>query len=114
MKTGPDLPRREPDAVFIARTRLSVVKKHFIDGPPDLVVEVLSPDNERRDPVMERRVYGRGGVREYWIVGATGRPSTFLARCYWNAFDEIPLEGPLFRSCPLPGLSLDTRLLRPD
>jgi Uma2 family endonuclease len=37
-------------------------------GPPDLIVEVLSPGSMRRDKVNKFRLYQRHGVREYWIV----------------------------------------------
>ena len=37
---------------------------------PDLVIEVLSPGNEnrKRDFDSRRRLYGKFGVEEYWIV----------------------------------------------
>ncbi len=39
-------------------------------GPPELVVEVLSPgsSNERRDREKKLNLYSRRGVDEYWIV----------------------------------------------
>ena len=44
-----------------------------IEGPPDLVVEVVSPSSARRDRGPKRAVYGRLGVREYWVVDSDGR-----------------------------------------
>jgi Uma2 family endonuclease len=34
------------------------------------VVEIVSPgpENERRDRVAKRQLYGKYGVREYWVV----------------------------------------------
>eukprot|EP01012_Entosiphon_sulcatum_P002394 TRINITY_DN10493_c0_g1_i1.p1 TRINITY_DN10493_c0_g1~~TRINITY_DN10493_c0_g1_i1.p1 ORF type:complete len:213 (-),score=9.71 TRINITY_DN10493_c0_g1_i1:370-1008(-) len=37
-------------------------------GPPDLVVEVLSPGNTRMELLNKYRVYEEFGVKEYWIV----------------------------------------------
>lgn len=37
-------------------------------GAPDWIVEVLSPRTAVRDQVQKRDLYGRHGVREYWIV----------------------------------------------
>lgn len=40
----------------------------FYDGPPDLVVEVLSPSNRDYDCSIKLKKYMSSGVREYWIV----------------------------------------------
>src|SRR5262249_13393565 len=34
----------------------------------DLVLEVVSPDDPKRDLVRKRREYARAGIPEYWIV----------------------------------------------
>ena len=34
----------------------------------DLVVEVVSPDDPKRDLVDKRREYAQAGIPEYWIV----------------------------------------------
>lgn len=44
------------------------IKSNGIYGAPDLVVEVLSPSTMRNDRSHKKDVYGRCGVREYWIV----------------------------------------------
>jgi Uma2 family endonuclease len=37
-------------------------------GPPDWIIEVVSPSTAGRDYIAKRRLYERFGVREYWIV----------------------------------------------
>jgi Uma2 family endonuclease len=37
-------------------------------GPPDLIMEVLSPGTARQDKVTKFALYERHGVREYWIA----------------------------------------------
>ena len=63
----------EPDIIFIARERLSIIKESCIEGAPDLIVEILSPSNwvvDRRDKFA---VYEAAGVREYWIADPDAR-----------------------------------------
>jgi Uma2 family endonuclease len=57
----------QPDVLFVAKARLSIVKSH-IYGPPDLVMEVVSPDHPRRDYKDKKEQYETHGVQEYWIV----------------------------------------------
>ena len=46
----------------------SKAKYKGIFGPPDFVVEILSPSTEKRDTVIKHKKYMESGVREYWIV----------------------------------------------
>ena len=48
-----------------------------IYGPPDLVVEFLSPSTEKRDTIIKKKKYMESGVREYWIVDLKRR-SVFI------------------------------------
>ena len=59
---------RQPDIVMIHRDRLSIITKRGIEGPPDLVVEVLSPFSARRDRQQKIHAYARYHIPEYWIV----------------------------------------------
>jgi Uma2 family endonuclease len=58
----------QPDIVFIATARASIVTKTEIVGAPDLVIEILSAGTEDRDRGYKKTLYERVGVREYWIV----------------------------------------------
>jgi Uma2 family endonuclease len=40
----------------------------FIDGPPDLCVEVISKSSRKRDRGRKFVLYAECGVKEYWIV----------------------------------------------
>ena len=37
-------------------------------GPPDFIIEILSPSNKSHDMVTKLNVYMNHGVKEYWIV----------------------------------------------
>lgn len=65
-----------PDIVFFTNERRAeIASGDRLNGAPDLVVEIISPgaENERRDRVLKRRVYGRFGVKEYWLVDLINR-----------------------------------------
>jgi len=64
-----DGPAREPDIVFVAEANLAQRRTPTgIEGPPDLVVEVVSEDSVQRDRVDKFDEYEKAGVREYWIL----------------------------------------------
>ena len=59
----------EPDIVFVRNERMAIVDADGrIQGPPDLVVEVLSPSTRAYDRDLKRKRYLEGGVPEVWIV----------------------------------------------
>src|SRR5581483_5221256 len=63
----------EPDLFFVATDRLSICRDDkFIEGPPDLVVEIVSPPTRVADLVRKAAVYARSGVAEYWTVDRAG------------------------------------------
>ena len=56
-----------PDLAVVLRENTGIFAVGYAEGPPDLVVEILS-GNRRRDLVYKRQVYSEAGVREYWVV----------------------------------------------
>lgn len=58
----------EPDLLFVAGDQQSILTEANVQGPPALVIEVLSPGTRRRDERLKRRLFDRRGVREYWTV----------------------------------------------
>ena len=58
---------REPDILFMLSAHAGRIKKNFWHGA-DLVMEVVSDDDLRRDFLTKRAEYARAGIPEYWIV----------------------------------------------
>ena len=58
----------QPDLLFVSRARQEAFTERGIEGPPDLVVEVLSPSTRRRDQTRKLALYEKHGVPEYWIL----------------------------------------------
>ena len=68
----------QPDVLAYIAGGQTWRSKRGIEGPPDLVIEVLSPSNRRHDVLTKRSLYARGGVREYWIVDPEARSIEIL------------------------------------
>ncbi len=58
----------QPDLLFIAHGRVSIITEKNIQGAPDLVVEILSESSRKTDEIIKRKLYERYQVQEYWIV----------------------------------------------
>lgn len=58
----------QPDIVFISKARRGIIKERGVFGPPDLVVEIISPSSHYRDVHVKKALYERFGVAEFWIV----------------------------------------------
>jgi Uma2 family endonuclease len=66
----------QPDLLFVSAERAHILKKKYVRGAPDLVVEVLSESTRRRDQALKLHRYERLGVREYWLVDPARRTVT--------------------------------------
>jgi Uma2 family endonuclease len=76
----------------------------YLDGPADLVIEILLRGHERYDRETKRRIYGAGGVPEYWLVEPIQQTVEFLR---WIGRDYKPCsldpDGG-YRPAAFPGL----------
>lgn len=65
-----------PDIIFFRHDRRAeIASGDRLNGVPDLAVEIISPgaENRRRDRVLKLHLYGRFGVKEYWLVDLENR-----------------------------------------
>jgi len=77
MKTGPELPSREPDIIFVSRENLERLKESHLEGPADLVIEIISQESLERDKSEKFEEYEEGGVREYWLIDPDRKEAEF-------------------------------------
>ncbi|GAA4201208.1 Uma2 family endonuclease [Pedobacter jeongneungensis] len=56
----------QPDLVVICDQ--SKLDKRGCIGAPDIVVEILSPGNSKKELISKYEVYEEAGVKEYWII----------------------------------------------
>ncbi|NUO09096.1 MAG: Uma2 family endonuclease [Candidatus Brocadia sp.] len=58
----------QPDILFISNKNKDIIRKKGVFGPPDLVVEIVSPSTQYRDVYEKKDLYARFQIKEYWIV----------------------------------------------
>jgi len=68
---------REPDVLFVSKARSKNIKKTFLKGPADLVVEIVSPESVERDNETKYAEYAEGGVPEYWLIDPLEEKASF-------------------------------------
>jgi Uma2 family endonuclease len=95
---------RAPDVSFISKARLSGLKKaptEFFKGAPDLAVEVLSPNNTRREMETRLRDFFESGTQLVWIID----PETESAEICYSLINRRLLGpgGELDGEAVLPG-----------
>ena len=56
----------EPDIVVVCNPEK--LDEKGCNGPPDLVIEIVSPSSAKYDRIYKFRKYQKAGVREYWVV----------------------------------------------
>lgn len=103
MKTGPDLPGRSPDVIFVANDRTHTILRMCLAGPANLAIEVVSPDSLHRDREEKFAEYERGGVGEYWIVDPDARTADFYQRNAEGRYQAVPADTDgVYRSREVP------------
>jgi Uma2 family endonuclease len=95
----------EPDLCFVAQDRLDIINETSITGPPDLVVEIISPSTRQYDAYAKRQGYARLGVPEYWLIDPDNRAVAFY-RLTESGYVEGPVEDGIYHSLVVPGLWL--------
>jgi Uma2 family endonuclease len=97
----------QPDIFFVAAGREGIVGDKYVDGAPDLVIEVLSPSTEPRDREGKAKRYAMFGVREMWIIDPGSRTIEVLENSGQGFRPHVTFGGSeLVRSTVLPGLDL--------
>lgn len=106
---SPDGTIVQPDLLLLLDDRTAYENRRDISGPPNLVVEILSPSTERLDRGRKLAFYARFGVDELWLVD--GRRQTLSIYC--NPVDGQYRSVATFttpgagRSATIPGLEVD-------
>ena len=101
--------RRVPDLLFVAKARTDVIHENHIEGAPDLVIEIVSPDSVVRDWREKYFEYEAAGVQEYWVIDPQTRRMDTYRLTDEGRYTMVPFEEGVYRSQAIPGF-----WLRPD
>lgn len=58
----------QPDIFYVSGEQKKIIQEARIDGPPALVVEIISPSSSRKDRLQKLRIYQKEKVPHYWLV----------------------------------------------
>ena len=112
------LPRKsnkDEDIITVLQPDLCVIcdKEKLLDirgclGAPDIVVEILSPSNSKKELKYKYDVYEEAGVKEYWVVFPTEQTILTYILVENKFMASRPrVSGDVITSAVLPGFSLD-------
>lgn len=106
---------RVPDILFVAKANVDRFDPDFLNGAPDLAVEIVSRESISRDYRDKYLDYESAGVREYWNI------NPFAQNIEMSSLDEntgefrpIPLIEDRLSSVVLPGFFLRPEWLWSD
>ncbi len=95
----------QPDVLYVSPERREILQD-WIEGAPDLVVEVLSSSTARMDRLLKLNRYAEAGVREYWLVDPAARTIEILVN-NGERFVVHVQAGGSWTSPAVPGVELD-------
>jgi Uma2 family endonuclease len=105
----------QPDLIVVLNDRLGILTEEGAEGPPNLVIEILSPKTRRLDLEQKRKAYFRFGVQELWIIDPDPRLITqhrFAANASVATVvvsESDPLTSPLLPKFVISGTELYER-----
>lgn len=114
MKPTPDSHAREPDILFVAQVNRSRITDKKLEGPADLLIEIISPESVTRDRDDKFYEYQAAGVREYWVIDPRPRRqrADFWVLDAKGHYRPVPLnEDDIYHSTVLPNFWLDVNWL---
>jgi Uma2 family endonuclease len=104
----------EPDIFFISKQRASIIFDKYVNGPPDLCVEVISRSSRKYDRGRKFVLYAENGVKEYWIIDPLRETVEFFENRAGEFTPISPDEQGRLHSKVLPGFWLKPEWLVAD
>ena len=99
-------PRRQrmPDLYVVGNDKMDRLADQHFRGPPDLIIEIVSPDSRHRDAVEKLAEYAAAGVPEYWLPDRERRTWDAFTLGTDGKYTLLPEVDGVVRSRVFPGL----------
>jgi Uma2 family endonuclease len=98
--------------LYVAPENKGRITEYFVDGPADIVVEVISQESKKTDRNTKYFEYEKAGVREYWILDPNKSDVEFYRLSPHGRYERVELEdGIRYHSAVLNGFTLDVSWL---
>lgn len=94
-----------PDLLFFKGQEHNRLFSYYLDGPAELVIEVLRPGHEYCDRVIKRQYYEAAGVPEYWILDSNTQQTEFWRWMDGQYQQQSPDDDGFYRPNSVPGLA---------
>jgi Uma2 family endonuclease len=104
----------EPDILFVAEKNRGRLHRGGVEGPPDLAIEIVSPESVERDYKKKRRQSQRFKIPEYWIIDEHEQQVTLLRLDARGKYREVDPRKGTFHSQMIEGFWLDPKWLWQD
>ncbi len=105
---------REPDVLFVAQAHLDRLHETYLEGPADVVVEIISPESVQRDRGTKFVEYEAGEVPEYWLLDPIRKWAEFYQLETGRYHMTCSGAEGVYHSTQLPGLWLQIAWLWQD
>lgn len=97
---------REPDVLFISSEHLDRLRPSYLDGPADLVVEIISPESIGRDRGDKFFEYEEAGIPEFWLLDPLTERAEFYQLNAAGRYQPIQPTDGIYRSAVIAGFWL--------
>lgn len=95
----------EPDLIFVSNENRTQLTDTFLNGPADLVIEIVSPESVGRDRGDKFMAYESAAIPEYWLIDPIRQQAEFYLLDENGRYQLSRLgEDGRFHSQTIPGL----------
>jgi Uma2 family endonuclease len=98
---------RQPDLMFVSAAHTDRIRDTYVEGPADLVIEIVAPESVARDYGDKLAEYEAAGIPEYWLIDPLRQDARFYQLDDDGTYRPVPLDGNgVYSSRILPGFRL--------
>lgn len=101
----------QPDVMVVLRDRKEIVDSTRLMAAPNLVVEVISPSNAKRDRGDKRDLYAAHGTPEHWLVDADYRQVAVSSNPRNGRYRTETTFDDIAVSATIPGVTVELNAL---